>query len=186
MAQAMAAAFVEKGEHSAAIMISVAHDCILRTSEFMELRTTDVISGKEGMLLTLRDTKIGQRLGVQQDVLLTSPWLVARVEALKSRTKPGMPLMNCLPSQFRRVWARARRRWCLPMEYAPYGLRRGGATTLFQSTGSFDRVADKGRWLSAQAVRIYVATALQEQAARDFSDLSTVWTNMASVLRIFS
>ena len=69
VAQAMAAAFVMEGEPAAAIMILVAHDCILRTSEFMELRTTDVVAGKEGMLLTLRDTKIGQRFGVQQDVL---------------------------------------------------------------------------------------------------------------------
>ncbi len=37
-----------------------------------------------------------------------------------------------------------------------------GLTSLFQSTGSFDVVADHGRWASAAALRTYGTTALHE------------------------
>jgi hypothetical protein len=55
-------------------MILVAFHCILRTNEFFELRTGDVsASGRGLLLLLLRDTKIGQRLGIHQEVALTNP-----------------------------------------------------------------------------------------------------------------
>ena len=46
----------------------------------------------------------------------------------------------------------------------PYSLRRGGATALFRQSGSFDVVANKGRWVSLAALRLYVTTALAELA----------------------
>ncbi len=60
--------------------------CILRTNEFMELRTGDVSVSGRGLLLMLRDTKIGQRLGVNQEVALSGAWLCRRVrEAVPRR-----------------------------------------------------------------------------------------------------
>ena len=36
---------------------------------------------------------------------------------------------------------------------------------MFQHCGSFDQVADKGRWGSLAALRLYITTALAEMAS---------------------
>ena len=38
---------------------------------------------------------------------------------------------------------------------------------MFQHCGSFDQVADKGRWGSLAALRLYITTALAEMASDD-------------------
>ena len=79
----------------------------------------------------------------------------------------GRTLLGMSPYQFRRVWAQARLELRVSHRYTPDSLRRGGATMWFQFSGSFDKVADKGRWQSIQATRQYVTTALQEMASED-------------------
>ena len=65
------------------------------------------------------------------------------------------------------MWSKARAAVRIPQKYTPYSLRRGGATALFQWTGSFDVVADKGRWASLQALRLYVTTSLAELSLQE-------------------
>ena len=54
-----------------------AHHCILRTCELLSLRTTDAAVVSKGILLLLRDTEVGQRMGVHQEVAVKDVWLVA-------------------------------------------------------------------------------------------------------------
>ena len=68
MAQAFAGYYESKGFVEAATMILVAFHCILRTNEFMELRTGDVSVSGRGLLLMLRDTKIGREQGGQAEL----------------------------------------------------------------------------------------------------------------------
>ena len=42
----------------------------------------------------------------------------------------------------------------------PYGLRRGGATWLFQQTGNWHLVMEKGRWGHVATAKLYVMPAL--------------------------
>ena len=93
---------------------------------------------------------------------MRAPWLAAKLRRAVALTPKGHTIMDFSPAQFRRLWANARKKLQLPATYTPYGLRRGGATSLYQSIGSFDVVADRGRWASVAALRIYVTTALQE------------------------
>ena len=72
----------------------------------------------------------------------------------------------------------------MPSRYTPYGLRRGGATAMFQYCGSFDRVMDQGRWGSLAACRLYITTALNELAECDEErETQSVYLQFAKFLR---
>ncbi len=103
LAQAFAGYFASTGEAGAALCILSAHDCILRNSEFYELRTGDLVATKQGMLLSLRDTKMGQRLGVKQQVLCRNKWLVGRLRRWASTLARGETVMQCSQVRFRWV-----------------------------------------------------------------------------------
>lgn len=45
-------------------------------------------------------------------------------------------------------------------QFRPYSLRRGGATWVFQQTGSMEAALLKGRWGSSRVARIYISDAL--------------------------
>ncbi len=134
------------------------------------------------LILSLRDTKMGQRLGVTQQVLCSSRWLAARLRRRAEGLQPGETLLDCSPVQFRQIWSRARRRLKIPAKYTVYGLRRGGATGLFRRTGSFDKVCDRGRWGSVAACRIYVTTALQDASIEEFAAHNALWERWATKL----
>ncbi len=182
LAQAFAGYFVSAGESGAALCILAAHDCILRNAEFYELRTGDVVASQQSLLLSLRDTKIGQRLGVTQQVLCGNKWLKGRLRHWTGTLPRGETIMQCSPVRFRWIWAQARKELRVPERYTPYGLRRGGATTCFRATSSFDRVADRGRWGSVAACRLYVTTSLQAAARQDFVGHHSLWQRWASRL----
>ncbi len=155
MVQAMAGWFVDHGHHSAAVGVLLAFDVILRTGELTDLRTTDSTVGVKCLILVLRDTKIGARLGAHQEVSCRDACLVAKLRAQLQLLPRGSPLIGMSAKAFRALWRRALKDLGIPESYAPYCLRRGGATSLFRHTGSYDRVAEKGRWLSMQAMRGY-------------------------------
>ena len=52
----------------------------------------------------------------------------------------------------------------LPGSYTPYALRRSGATALFQYTGSYAMVAERGRQGRERAMRGYINKALLDIA----------------------
>jgi hypothetical protein len=182
LAQAFAGYFASRALPRTAVVILAAHDCIMRNAEFYELRKGDVIPAGKHALLSLRDTKMGQRLGVTQQVLCDSPWLAARIVAAARATQPGELIMDSSAVKFRQVWAQARKVLGVKDCTTPYGLRRGGATTWFRCTGSFDKVCDKGRWSSLGACRIYVTSALQAAAEQEHADMTTKWETWASHL----
>ena len=69
-------------------------------------------------------------------------------------------LVGCSPDKNRACWSKARKALGLPEEFTPYALRRGGATAMFQHSGSFARVAERGHWQSERAMRGYINKAL--------------------------
>ena len=182
LAQAIAGILARRGFGGAAICVLLAHDCILRNAEAYELRTGDCIATRTSVMLTLRDTKIGQRLGVTQIVVCQNRWLAARVRHLAHSRPTGSTLLGIAPTEFRKQWQLARKTLSLPDSYTPYGLRRGGATSHFRETGSFDKVCDRGRWGTTSAARIYVTTALQHAAELDAASKHLLWRRWAGEL----
>ena len=129
-----------------------------------ELRKGGVTFFNNSALLVLRETKMGQRLGIHQQTTVTDPWLCKRLRALAESTADGQTLLGMTPSQYRGRWIKARTALGIAKSYTPYSLRRGGATAFFQSCGSFDRVTDVGRWGCVQICRLYISSALLELA----------------------
>ena len=167
MVQALAGHFAKNQMPSLAGMTLIAHHCMLRTCELFELRTGDVTFLPRRALLVLRETKMGQRVGVHQETTIVDEWLLGKLRLLHARIRSGFPLLGVSPTEFRRQWRLARIAVGVPAKYTPYSLRRGGATRMFHHCGSFDQVADKGRWGSLAALRLYITTALAEMASDD-------------------
>ncbi len=109
MAQCMAGAFVEMDEPEISVLVLLAHHCVLRTGELLDLRSTDASSLGARILLVLRGTKIGQRVGIHQEVAIKDPWLVPRVRWLLLQRPRGALLLPCTPDHFRKLWAKAER-----------------------------------------------------------------------------
>ena len=105
--RALAGWFQRRGYKSAATLIVLAFQHLLRTNEFMAIVNSDVVRDGGHMLIVLRDTKMGKRLGVNQEVLVKSRWLAKRVEEARHAVVPGLPLLGVSPSTFRRLWKQA-------------------------------------------------------------------------------
>ena len=136
-----------------------------RTAELLELRTGDCQFSANVCMLIRRDTKIGGRIGVTEEVSVLDKFLLPRLRRQVANTLRGHVLVGMTATQFRKLWKEAIHALGLPSDYQPYGLRRGGATSWFQSTNSFARVADRGRWRALKAMRLYITTALQDWAS---------------------
>jgi integrase len=162
---AMAGWFVVNGFPDIALLIILGFGCILRTGEIFTLRTTDLEFSANKVRLILRNTKIGRRLGVTQETYSDDPWLVPRLRRFCLGLTRGSLLLQVTGTRFRSLWSKARIANKLPGVYTPYAIRRGGATALFQASGSYDVVSDVGRWRSLAVLRQYVNTAIAELAA---------------------
>ena len=94
-------------------------------------------------------------------------WLTTRLKQLVHTTSPGKTLIDCTGPAYRGIWRRAVDACRIPRRFTPYSLRRGGATATFRRSGSFDFVAERGRWTTTRALRIYINAALLESAEGD-------------------
>ena len=170
MTQAISGVMLSKGYPRAAWCTMLAFHCVLRTGEFLELRSTDTEVLPRSIQLRLRETKIGGRLNITEDVLVLDKWLVSVTRRLLATVFKGDVLVGMSARAYRSLWRECADTLKLPLACQPYGLRRGGATAFFQACGSRSRTADRGRWASERAMKTYVTTALQEMAAQEFDE----------------
>ena len=123
--RAIAGWFQRRGFPHAATMIVLAFHHILRSCEMFDILPLDVYFDGGVMMVTPCDTKMGQRLGINQDIIVTSRWLARRVQAAADAAQPGTPLLGMQPRFFRNLWKQACRAIGLPGGFTPYSLRRG-------------------------------------------------------------
>ena len=57
--------------------------------------------------------------------------------------------------------------------YKMYGIRRGPATLTFMQTGSYDAVAERGRWSSVKGLKTYIAEAMRSATEGQWSVLAS-------------
>ena len=153
---------LEWGYWRDALLALSAFDLVLRTGEMLELRAMDVEQtvGKAGLILRLRGTKVGQRRGQDEGVVVDDPLVRACLRLLSADLEDGDLLLGALPHHWRHRWNAAIRALKLQrLDIRPYSLRRGGATWLFRKTGSFDRCLDRGRWGNSRNARLYIEDA---------------------------
>jgi hypothetical protein len=141
-----------------------------RTGELLTLTRSQVQLGKDESVVVFSQTKRGQRLGIDEPVVIRDPSVLLVLRFLCAGLEPGDTLLQCSEKQLRSAYAHVSA--CLDLQRfacRPYSLRRGGATTLFRATGSLDVVALRGRWGAVLTARRYIDDGVATMASIAFS-----------------
>ena len=87
----------------------------------------------------------------------SDPNLWALLDDLKKKFHPTDYVWPGNPRSFHRTWKNLLA--CLhfnPSDYVPYGIRRGGATEYFLTTGNMDATLHRGRWMTQKTAKQYI------------------------------
>ena len=147
---------------------------LLRTGELLLVRPCNCLISKKQGIVTLLATKTGKRDAAAETVAFDDPFtLMALQETLtlkKSQGFDNVPLWNHSAQNFRNKFTFYMKRFhLLSHAFRPYSLRRGGATHLFQISGSMELALLKGRWQSARVAKIYLTDGLSFLPGLTFS-----------------
>ena len=150
---------------------------LLRTGELLALRPCDILLGDDRVILSLIDTKTGKRDNVSEMVSFQDSFstelLSTMVQLRQQQRTLKVPIWMYSGQSFRASFKRHLSRFDLVQhEFRPYSLRRGGATHLFQSTGSMETALLRGRWGSSRVARIYISDALSYLPGMTFTPLA--------------
>lgn len=158
--------FWKKGYPEMACGCAIAFNGLLRTGELLQLLVSDCTFTDNQCVLTLRNTKSGQRRLLQDEsVVITDPLTLTLLVKLTKRKQPGHPLLPLSPAKFRTLWNHMRSHLSLTQDkFIPYSLRRGGATWYFEATGSFSKTMLRGRWQHLKTCKLYIAQSQQALA----------------------
>lgn len=135
---------------------------LLRTGELLTLRPEDLLVGKKQTIVSLFETKTGQRNNAAEMVSFfddfTTEVLTALLDLRRSLNTSKTPIWTFSGQHFRNQFKRYLKKFdLLKHNFRPYSLRRGGATWVFQRSGSMEMALVKGRWGSSKVARVYIA-----------------------------
>ena len=148
-----------------AVLMALGFFGLLRTGELLALRPCDILLGKSRIILSLFDTKTGKKDNVAEMVSFSDEFsseiLTTFLQMRERQHTYNVPIWMYSPQSFRNSFRKHLIRFDLTKhEFRPYSLRRGGATHLFQRTGSMEAALLQGRWGSSRVARIYISDAL--------------------------
>ena len=143
---------------------------MLRTGEMFQLRRQDVVLPRyahQPAILFLHDTKTAQRnMLLQEKVIISEEMGIKSLQYLCKGKRASEALVEETAPQFRSVWKEVVKHLKLEkLNYLPYSLRRGAATSAYREGMGFDQLLAKGRWQHIPTARLYLDQALQELAA---------------------
>ena len=138
---------------------------LLRTGELLQVRPKDLLLTDSQGIVSLFETKTGQRDNVAEMVAFDDFLTLEFFRAVKQRRnveeRINVPIWCHSAQAFREQFKRYIHRFDLEaLQFRPYSLRRGGATALFQASGSMELTMLKGRWSSNRVARIYISDAM--------------------------
>lgn len=138
---------------------------LLRTGELLLVKPCNCLVRNGRALITLEATKTGKRDAATESVTFDDDFAVLALEQvleLKSIQKlTRVPIWTRSAQMFRNKFNFYLRRFNLEQHlFRPYSLRRGGATEIFQTSGSMELALLKGRWQSARVAKIYLMDGL--------------------------
>ena len=159
---AISAFFLQRGFPSLALAVQVGFYALLRTGELLQLQAhhVQVRKGHQAAVLNLNFTKMSARAMCREAVTVNQPALVSHLLQWRECSASSRYLVNVPQSQFRKLFREALDFVGLPHTFKPYSLRRGGATYMFQITGSHAQVCQAGRWSSERTARIYISDSM--------------------------
>ena len=158
-----------------AAMILLGFFALLRTGECLQITPRDLMIGENNAIISLSETKSGLRNAAKETVSFDDPIaieILREVVLLKKRAHlDKVPIWPRSPQAFRNQFAHHCSRFdLLQHRFRPYSLRRGGATALFQATGSMEQALLKGRWQSTKVAKIYLADGLSYLPGLSYTD----------------
>lgn len=157
-----------------ASLLLVGFFALLRTGEILNARPEDFLINQKQGILSLPTSKTGLRHGAGETIAFSDAFALDAIrEAIalrKAQNSDKIPLWHASPQAFRDRFTHYCRRFdLLSHHFRPYSLRRGGATWVFQSTGSMEAALLKGRWGSAQVAKIYIQDGMSKIPSMTFS-----------------
>ena len=157
--RAIIAAAVFDNQIAFATLLALGFHALLRTGELLSLCFKDVEFSQNCGVLTLRQTKSGQRTGSQEAVALRDRLSLQLLDTLVALTphSPGSPLWPHSAQRFRELFRLYQSLLHVEhLQFKPYSLRRGGATYLLQCGIPLEAILVKGRWKSLAVARLYL------------------------------
>lgn len=159
---------------SFAVLLLLGFFGLLRTGELLRVCPNDILIGKKQIIISLFETKTGKRDNVSEMVSFYDDFTQEILSAFQQFRKSNKTLLTPIWSfsgqnfrdQFKRYLIKAD---LLKHNFRPYSLRRGGATWVFQQTGSMEMALLKGRWGSSRVARIYIADGVSYLPGLTFS-----------------
>ena len=138
----------------------VGQHCLLRVSEIMNIRTTDVVERRDDrfgrnnttMVIRLRKTKAG----MVQSVSVDDHGVEELLMVLLRCTRPGERLFPFTSDKFRKTMHAATAALGIRHHFVPHGLRHAGASEHWMRWRDLGGLALRGRWASERSVRRYV------------------------------
>ena len=161
MVQSMAAYFCLRGHPRVAFLALLAFAGLFRLGELftLKLRHVNVVSNIF-CVVSLLTTKAGRG---PESVVIRDELVISVLVALKKHLQPSDLFFK---GNYRKTTALLRQFAASlgldPTRFTGHGFRRGGATWVFTSTQSYDRVQATGRWACAKTARSYIDEALSE------------------------
>ena len=165
LVRSLAAFEIDQGNMEMATLLLLAFHCLLRTGEILALKPTDFLLNDDQGIVSLQQSKSGVRNRAKEAVSITDTLVLDCLrELLKFRRRFNLmqlPLWSSTGSHFRARFAWLCEYFHLQQfHFRPYSLRRGGATKVFQDTGSMETALLRGRWESRRVAKIYICDAL--------------------------
>ena len=150
-----------------AALLCLGFFALLRTGEMLALRGTDILCSSTQLVLSLKGTKSGQRNSADETVAVEDTFCILILQTvldiLSSKHALHQRLWEFSNQSFRNHFEAYMKRFGLEhLHFRPYSLRRGGATHLFQVSGSMELALVKGRWTSNKVARVYISDGLSK------------------------
>ena len=141
----------------------------LRTGELVNLQRKDCIVSAESRKLPvvfLQSTKTTKKNLLPLEKLVVEDRLGTKaLKYLVQGLKPGDTLSQMTNHKFRDTWQLLIKSLDLGgLGFAPYSLRRGGATSAYRNGVSLDLLMAKGRWAHQKTARLYLDQGAQAAA----------------------
>ena len=161
MVQAMAAYFCFHGQPRVAFLALLAFAGLFRLGDLFTLRMQHVnVVSSNFCVISLLKTKAARG---PESVVIRDELVISILAGLKKVLRPSDLFFE---GNFRKTTALFRQFATSlgldPARFTGHGFRRGGATWVFTSTQSYDRVQAAGRWACAKTARPYIDEALSE------------------------
>eukprot|EP00438_Fugacium_kawagutii_P014155 Skav213268 [mRNA] locus=scaffold2944:31681:35312:+ [translate_table: standard] len=148
-------------------LLVIGFTLFLRTGELLSIQVKDVVITHAGGVLYLPPSKGGKRnlLPLERVEICEKSTIHAFNQLLRNKS-PGDYLWDQSRGQFMSLWHSIIDSLKLDgLQYFPYSLRRGGATSAYKAGSSLDQLVSRGRWAHVQTARLYLDTGMQALAA---------------------